>query len=75
MTAMRTMKRSKKVDPMSEQELQELNRQMLGATWEAGLPSAAGVVEALTQLPPTPGNRSTAPGGLTGPPRAPSPSS
>ena len=33
-------------------ELQELNQQMLRATWEAGLPTAAGVADALAELRP-----------------------
>jgi hypothetical protein len=50
---MQTARRSE-VDGVSDRDLEELNRQMLRATWEAGLPTAAGVADALAQLPPMP---------------------
>jgi hypothetical protein len=47
---MRTAQR-KVVEAMSDRDLQELNTLMSRATWEAGLPTAAGVAEALATLP------------------------
>jgi uncharacterized protein YgbK (DUF1537 family) len=39
------------VDVVNDRELQELNRLMLRATWEAGLPTASGVADALAEQP------------------------
>jgi hypothetical protein len=41
------------VDVVNDRELQELNRLMLRATWEAGLPTASGVADALAEQPAT----------------------
>lgn len=51
-----------------DRELQELNRQMLRATWEAGLPTAAGVADALAELRPV-RRRPTGPVSVAGRPR------
>jgi hypothetical protein len=45
---MRTAKQ-RRTDALSDDDLQAINAQMLRATWEAGLPTAAGVAEALAE--------------------------
>jgi hypothetical protein len=51
---MTATKHSRRTAALDDQELQALNCQMLRATWEAGLPTAAGVPEALANLSPKP---------------------
>jgi hypothetical protein len=48
---MTATKHSRRTAALDDQELQALNCQMLRATWEAGLPTATGVLEALAALP------------------------
>ena len=45
---MRTAKQ-RRTDALSDDDLQAINAQMLRATWEAGLPTAAAVADALAE--------------------------
>jgi hypothetical protein len=45
------MGKQRELGVLEDRELEELNRQMLRATWEAGLPTATGVAAALAELP------------------------